>query len=243
MNDAPEHPSCRRSAGVLALGVGLALLPGCPNPNTYATPRTIAPGKVAHSIAAESWAIAKNAKSDSYAVPLVPTYAARIGLAERVDVGVRMANGWALGSDVKFLLAKGSVDVALDPGFQFFGYPGSRNNSSSSSRSSSSNDGAVIFYGHLPVLVGVNAADWLTIVGTAGATFGAMGGFNDGGSDITDVMFQRGVMGRLGGGLDIRFDKRFAIHPELTMLRNFKQEQTTLMGGLGINWGALPTFD
>jgi hypothetical protein len=48
---------------------------------------------------------------------------------------------------------------------------------------------------------------------------------------------------RLGIGLNIRIKRNFAIHPEFTILRNYDRDLTMSVIGLGVNLGALPSYD
>src|SRR5690606_2747557 len=88
-----------RLASPLLLSCAALLLTRCPNPNTYGTPRTVAPGKVSHSIAAEwvgwSFKVVAPSDSDSDAPPaeltesggfiVPPSYALRVGVSDRSE--------------------------------------------------------------------------------------------------------------------------------------------------------------
>ncbi|WP_437512023.1 hypothetical protein [Sorangium sp. So ce1099] len=49
-----RDPSARLLA-ISAVTLSSALLSGCPNPNSYATPRTVAPGEIATTLSLESY--------------------------------------------------------------------------------------------------------------------------------------------------------------------------------------------
>src|SRR5688572_21795548 len=85
-------------------------LVGCTSPNTYATARTLAPGDVTHTVAVEG--IAYHGSPGTGALPLLPTYVLRVGVIERVDVGVRVGNMTELGADVKVNFLRGPLDLA-----------------------------------------------------------------------------------------------------------------------------------
>src|SRR5262245_48053406 len=118
-----------KSIAQVALNLGLLgslafLCTGCPNPNTYGTPRTTPAGKLSHSIAVEAVGISvtdgATNEEVSATLPTLPTYTLRIGLADQHDMGVRAANLTSLGADLKWNFVKSDVlDIAIDPGFQF----------------------------------------------------------------------------------------------------------------------------
>jgi hypothetical protein len=94
------------------------VLLGCPNPNTYTTPRTVGSGHFQHSLAAEAWgfnipATTTNGYTTSEGVsgtfPTLPTYTLRIGIGDSWEIGARVANMTSLGSDIKwnFLKSRG----------------------------------------------------------------------------------------------------------------------------------------
>src|SRR5688572_24428509 len=153
--------------GLVVVGLAAGLL-GCPNPQTYGTPRTTPSGKIQHTVALEGFhAAAKSVTTTStgpggtpvvredtstLTLPMMPTYQLRVGVADRVDIGARVTNLSALGGDVKWNFVKGeSVDLAVNPGVQvnYFAV-----NSAS----------IFILYGHLPVLVGFNFGESATLV-------------------------------------------------------------------------------
>src|SRR5690606_6869743 len=133
------------------------LLTGCPNPNTYGTPRTVAPGKVSHSVAAEwvGWRFearhidetgepvpGEPAVTEAGSIIVPPTYMLRLGISEQVDIGFRAANMTSIGGDVKFnFLRSEVVDLAVDPGIQwmFVGFS--------------------VYHVHVPLLVGINLSE------------------------------------------------------------------------------------
>src|SRR5215207_1572927 len=95
----------------IRLGVlvgGAALCTGCPNPNTYGTPRTTPVGKVQHTVAAEgmSYNIEQGGRTDSGTFPNLPSYQLRVGVADTVDIGARITNLTSVGADVKWNFLK-----------------------------------------------------------------------------------------------------------------------------------------
>jgi hypothetical protein len=229
---------------VAAIGVAAALCTGCPNPNTYGTPRTTPVGKIQHSVAAEAigFKVHRNATSTdpgvdgSVTVPTFPTYTLRVGVADTVDIGARIANLSSLGADVKWNFIKSDVfDMAIDPGFQFF-HLATTSNGADASYS--------IIYLNAPLMFGINVSDAVSIVPTIGVTYGwASATVNttdtrDSGSGTTGVLLRPGI------GFDFRIGQKFAIHPEITFLKTLKSDPSTLiyLFGIGFNFGNLPHY-
>lgn len=216
------------------LGASALMLTGCPNPNTYGTPRTTPAGKLSHSIAVEAIGISATdgatGEDVSATLPTAPTYTLRIGLADQLDMGVRASNMTMLGADLKWNFIKGDVfDMAIDPGLQF--------------TSVTINDvSTTLYYLHAPLLFGINAGETLTIVPSVGVSYGASSATveQDNASGST------GLMARFGVGFNIRVGRRFALHPEFTALQIVDDESgdegLIYMLGLGFNFGNLPNY-
>lgn len=239
----------RLASGAVALGAA-GLLTACPNPNTYGTPRTVEPGKVSHSIAAEwvGWRFeVRRIDQDGQPVagePLVtesgsvivpPTYTLRLGVAEQVDVGFRAAQATSLAGDVKYNFYRSEVvDLAVDPGIQwmFVGFN--------------------VYHWHMPLLVGVNVSQQLSIVLTPGLMYG-VNTYNSGNEtfdrELDRLLSTDGWYGRLGLGLNVRVSRGFALHPEITFLRSLADDDgspvraaMSYLFGIGFNFGNLPDY-
>src|ERR1019366_3340910 len=147
-----------RIAGAFAAPL---LLCGCPNPNTYTTPRTLDPGKVQWQIAPEAIGVNYNqtvngtTQSASAILPMVPTFGARVGMVDGFDMGFRLTNLDSASVDGKIRLVKSQFDVALDPGLQGFYV-------------SANGTAAGVLYMHLPVLLGLNLSENVSIVASPG---------------------------------------------------------------------------
>jgi hypothetical protein len=234
----------------LALVGGAALLCGCPNPNTYGTPRTTPKGQLAHTVAIEAFhfrfstnrAVTSGGTTtvqkvdDSVTLPTFPTYQLRYGISDEMDFGIRVANLSTLGGDFKVnFLKSDSFDMAVDPGFQFLyigGVTGSNGQSSS----------ATIFTLHLPLLLGLNLGDNFTLVGTPGIVYTIVSGTaSSEGSSAAAT--NAGVAARFGLGFNIRLSDGFALHPEVTAMKYFQEAEATLiLFGLGFNFGRQPKY-
>jgi hypothetical protein len=216
-------------------------LTGCPNPNTYGTPRTTPAGKISHSIAVE--AIGAHGGGASVDVPTAPTYTLRLGVADNVDLGFRVANMSTFGFDGKINFLKGGLDLAVDPGIQGFYY--SLGTSAGNTSASSSVSGA---YFHLPLLVGINLSQGVTIMPTAGIMYGVVSTTetvnSDSGNDSVKGSANSGLIGRFGLGLDFRVSQGFGMQPEVTIMKSFKSgaEGVLYLAGLGFKFGHLPDY-
>lgn len=222
-----------------ALGTIAALCTGCPNPQTYGTPRTTPAGKIQHNLAAEG--IGYSSDVGSGTLPNVPTYTLRVGVADTVDIGARIANLTSIGADVKWNFIKSeSFDMAIDPSFQFFHIGGTSTDGMGNSVDAS----VSILYLNAPLMFGINVSDSVSIVPTAGITYG-WGSSEVSSADETDAAASStGIMLRPGIGFNFRISERFALHPEITFLKPLKDQSTGLLYvfGLGFNFGNLPKF-
>jgi hypothetical protein len=226
----------RTSLGTLGVIVVAGLLStGCPNPNTYGTPRTTPKGKVAHTVAAEGFGFSYDDPESDTAVsgtlPTFPTYQLRYGISDEFDFGARIANFTSLGGDVKWNFVRSEIiDVAIDPGFQWYNI---------TIGSSSTN----VVYLHGPLMVGLNVAEPFSIVLTPGVTYGFASSSLESEDDRDAAATADGVMGRVGVGFDFRLSEGFAIHPEITFMKSFRDDGLLLYTfGLGFNFGKLPSF-
>lgn len=222
--------------------LGLAAT-GCPNPNTYGTPRTVPKGRVAHTIAAEGvgyrltrrdeYVSESEPKSVATTIPVMPSYMLRVGILDRLDFGFRAANFTSLGVDLKAnVLRTPSFDLAVDPMVQWAGLV------------------VDTTHLHLPLLIGVNLSDSFSIVATPGIMYATSNLDNEEGlKDIEQLMGTTGFSMRFGLGFDARVSKKFAVHPEITFLRALNpptdtvfKDVTIFVFGVGFNLGALPDY-
>lgn len=213
---------------------GLALT-GCPNPNTYGTPRTTPKGKVSHTIAAEGFGFAyddpDSETSASGTAPTLPTYQLRYGLTDELDFGARVANLTSLGGDVKWNFVRSPrFDVAIDPGVQWY-------------RVTINESDLNVVYLHGPLLLGVNVAEPVSIVLSPGVTYALVSGSVETTDGRDTATTSDGILGRLGVGFDFRISEGFALHPEVTFMKSFRDDGALMyMLGLGFNFGKLPSF-
>ncbi|WP_437817109.1 hypothetical protein [Sorangium sp. So ce1078] len=140
-----------------------------------------------------------------------------------IDIGAHIHGLSTLGADFKVNPIRGVIDLAVNPGVQFFFF------------------NAPITYLHAPVMLGVNPADWLSIVVTPGITYGyAMGPIpeDEHAVSATDGLLLRGSL-----GLQLRGVDGIAVHPELTLLKSVEGPEIFFNFGIGFSVGALPSYE
>ncbi len=233
----------------LALRIGFLaassmVLFGCPNPNTYTTPRTIGMGHLQGSAAVETWGFYIPTTSASYApaersaIYLVPpTFTLRLGLGASWEIGARASNMSSLGGDIKWNFLKSSrIDLAIDPAYQIYQV--------SETDGSGTDQTQTFSYLNVPLLVGVNLSRTVSLVFTPGATWGFASSGKIRFTNGPDQGSTTGAIGRFGVGADFRITPGFALHPEITFLLGFNGEnEIDYIAGLGFNFGAMPNYD
>lgn len=200
----------------------------CASPNLYATARALRRGQIQHTVALEG--VGAVYPEAAY-LPSLPTYQLRVGVAQRTDIGVRIANATSLGVDARVELVRGAVDVAVAPGLQgtyvpFSGGPPG------------------ILYGHIPIVVALHPSDHATLVLTGGVTWGATLGRAAVHSNTVSMPIARdatdaGVALRVGVALAARVHPRLRLFPEVTALVTPDTGRTTVTTGFGFQWGAI----
>jgi hypothetical protein len=230
--------------GLMVVGLGL-LATGCPNPNLYGTPRTTPAGKGAGFVALEGFGWSVKTKkivpqNDTWnpdqtytgKLPMAPSFGGRFGIAERFDMGLRLSGFTTPGADVKWNFLRTDVlDLAVDAGAEYALFSA--------------------FRVHLPLLVGLNFSEKVSLVLLPGVMYG-MSTLDDRISEdstFRTVTSTGGWYGRAGVGLNIRFNRKVAIQPEITFVKAFKQEQDEIFDdvlvynfGLGLSFGNLPEY-
>jgi len=220
------------------VGLAAPALAGCPSPNIYGTPRTLAPGAITHTFAFEAnhysgqYPAASGTGTTSRLEPSIPvTYMLRAGVAEQIDLGVRIGDLSSLGLDVKgnFLRSK-VIDLAVDPGAQMLPLLGDR--------------GHAMVHAQVPLLVGINFSRAASLVVSPGIAYVAPFDAVSTESDRVRILGEAGLRGRLGLGVNMRFSNFFALQPEVTTIRSFDSTKATIVAiGLGFSLGQLPSFD
>ncbi len=209
----------------------LPFLTGCPNPNSYGTPRTIPKGTVQHTVALEGIRFsAENRSGDesSFTSPTLPTYQLRYGVSDDVDFGVRVANLSLPGVDLKWNFLRGDIDLAVAPGVQ-------------ATYLSLSRTSIFMSYFNLPLMVGFNVGRDVTVFVNPGITYLLAAGDNS--SDRKGVVTASGVAATVGVGVQFRTSKIFAVTPQVSGMRFFNDaDNLVLVFGLGFNFGSQPEY-
>jgi len=197
----------------------------CPNPNTFTTARTVPVGQVEHTIAIET--IGAFEGGASAIAPELPSYTARIGVADSAEVGLHLSHLTSLGVDFKWNPIKSQVfDLALDPGGNV-GYI------------AGGGESVFIYYVQLPILMDLNFSESVTMVLAPGVAMYGGTGVSDSEYAYSDAtpLFRGGV------GFDFRTSKKFAVHPEFTVMIPFQENYATIfLAGVGFKFGSLADF-
>lgn len=215
----------------LVLLVTLAALAACPNPNTYTSARTLRAGDAQVLVAAEAYGgIDEDLDGNKQVevLPTLPTVGVRYGLADSTEIALRAVNLMSLAADTKVQLRRGDLDIAIDPGVQWFNGSGHLDSGGDSEQITMH-----IFDLHIPLLFGINLSPDASFVVTSGATFRAAV------SDSVDTQW----FGLAGLGLNVRVTKRFAMQPQITVAWDPISGDGTAVGGLGFTFGGQPRFN
>lgn len=224
----------RAIAGVAAI----MLLSGCPDPNTYGTPRTLGPGDLQLQASTPVYGFTENGKTQFTAG--FPSVGARLGLADRLDMGARLVGFFGLGSDLKYNFLRGRIDMAVDPMVQGFYMPPAQY-----SASTTLTTGIAIIQAQVPLLVGFNIDEATTVVVTPGfiATLATASPEENGGSPSQIAFATTGAGARLGVGLNVHTSETFSWQPELAAWHEFNGvESTVYLLGIGVSLGAQPDY-
>jgi hypothetical protein len=224
-----------RSSLVGLVGLAGLVCTACPNPNTFTTARTVPVGEVSHSLSIETIgyfpsdeAVPDEGETEVYntILPTPPSYTARIGVAEQAEVGLHFSHLSSIGADFKWNPVRSEAfDLAIDPGGNFGFIAGGGSS-------------AFLYYLQLPVLLDLNLSPSTSIVFSPGmAYYGATGSVD------SDFASDGVVLARVGLGFDFRTSKKFAVHPEVTVMLPLEDEFGMMfLGGIGFNFGSLPDF-
>jgi hypothetical protein len=223
------------------------------NPNEYTTPRTLNPGDVQFQVAPEFYggsftqtvprpggAPGVNTQTATFFVPTLPSFGVRYGLSDGFELGGRLPNLSSLAVDGKIRLLKSTLDLAVDPGVQVSYF--SENSATDASGQTISQNTAVFVF-NAPILLGVNLSEALSIVLSPGIAYALATTSITTGDTYAQATGSSGFMVRGGLGVDIRFSKKFALHPEVTILKGFGDTEPLLyLIGVGVNFGAMPDY-
>jgi hypothetical protein len=210
---------------------------------------------VAHALALDATVLRQGSSTVAVAPSTLPTYALRVGLAQRVDLGFRLASIFSPGVDAKaHFLRTPFVDVAVDPGVQVIPYaiPGFPFSGL-----------GLTARADLPLVMGVNLTDTVTAILAPGMVYqwgdalpvecidafaaaahlekGWCMGQAEGFTHVGHHSAPAGWWQRFGLGLRVELgaDRGVAVQPEVTVLRSTEREEALLLSaGLGISFRA-----
>ncbi|HYJ10758.1 MAG TPA: hypothetical protein VEX18_17165 [Polyangiaceae bacterium] len=196
---------------------------GCLNPNLYTSPRATPVARSAILVAPQM--AQQTERVQSYG----PVVGLRYGVMPRLDVGMR-SNFGSLAADVKWNAIRTShFDLALDGGVEFLPHA---------------------FYAHVPLLMGFNVAEHLSLLASTGVTLGSGEQPTPFGSvSTTDPVIGGGPVPagrpfvRSGLGVQLRFTPTFAVQPEVTALYYLGDNEWVrnyYAGGIGFVWSRSP---
>jgi hypothetical protein len=208
--------------------VALALS-GCGTVGAYTTPRTLAPGDVSGGAAIEL-----RPAPGTQSTSVSPSFIAeiRVGVVDRLDVGVRANDSDSLGIDAKLWLVKSPVfDLAFAGGFDTYLVLGLLESGTSSATRA--------FAGPI---VGLNLTRTVSVTAWYAVTRLEWTGQSLGEIDGTGQWAGQG-----GLGIDIRITPYFAIHPGVALVywghNTDEDREWGVMYGVGFAGGRLPRFD
>lgn len=237
------RPEPGHAAAIALLLSALPALEGCPNPSSYSTPRTVAPGQFTHALSVEGFGATGTAKTIDQRtgapkeeevgefLPAFPSYELRIGAAERLDIGVHLYNLTSLGIDFKLNPLRGVFDLAIDAGAQYFYL------------NASEDESAHVFSLTAPVMVGINPTEWLSIVLSPGVTYAIVAGTASSAEGRDALLAEGGLLFRGGIGAQFRTSSGFALHPLLTISKSFGGSAALYNAGVGFIFGDIPLYD
>ncbi len=85
----------------------------------------------------------------------------------------------------------------------------------------------------------LNLTDWFTVVLTPGFSYGVFTAdvFGEAATRATDDAMLHGSL-----GFQFRIGERFAIHPEISLLKSLEDAGPVINAGLGFNFGSIPGY-
>jgi hypothetical protein len=217
----------------------LPFLGGCPSPSTYTVPRTLDRGDRQVIVAPELVGYRYDAPGGGTTLgftPTIPSLGIRFGATDRLELGVRVANLFSPAVDAKIQLVRSVLDLAVDPGAQFvymFANP----------TTGSDYLTQTLLHLYLPLLVGLNLSESLTLVAAPGVGYALGTPRIQADNKAVTASGAAGAMVSLAVGVEVRASERFALHPELTLIQDLDDARTTIaVIGVGFNFGAQPNY-
>lgn len=131
-------------------------LSGCVSLNTFESPRTVPKGELSWTLALSSFL--RNTGDDQAPLPM-PLLGVRAGVSDDVDFGFVVSAPGHARADVKYSLLEGeALDLSIGAAMSVIGYPSN----------SGGEDGAVLLCWDLPILIGINVSESVSLVPSLG---------------------------------------------------------------------------
>lgn len=225
-------------AGLVVIAVALT---GCPSLSTMQTPRTVPLGQVRFGLGLEAVGIKTASRTDSNGNTQAATsvtlpqfeFSARYGLTDNLDIGGKL---YLIGAELglKYQFARGGLDMALAPAASYI----SLSSSSSDSSGNSSSSSVSVAYLHLPLLLGFNVNDKVTLSFGPKLLYAIVSGTVSSTSDTASATTS-GLW--LGGyvSVPLKVGQAFWIAPEINVYRPLKEDVFIYQGGLALLFGGV----
>lgn len=199
----------------VALVLGVFVLSGC-HSNLYSGPRTMPKGRFSHTVALDI---------PTYKPIPAPMYMVRVGIADRIDMGLHITQGLKLDLKANIVRTK-RFDFSVNP---MVGVDASPFRSTL---------GTMTIVSALPGIIGVNFSPEVTFVMQAGPGLGAYraGSYE---APSTNVI----IYPLLGAGFQFRISNSVLIQPEVgfTFLKAGAMPWPVV--GVGLGFGAQPKYE
>jgi len=225
-----------RHAGAKRVGLFLCLTivaAGCPSFSTLQLPTTVPRNKVRETIGFELVQFETHDRK-RYVVPQVEL-GTRLGVTNNVDVGFKLSYAGYVSAEAGFKvqLLRGPLDLAVAPAASAFALGVPSNNTASGS----SSDHVRFLQVHLPILMGVDVSDTVTIAFGPKFLYSNMVG-NFSSSSNQNVL----IDGTFAGGfvsLPIEVSRSFWIAPEANVYESISDpgHGLQILGGLALFMG------
>ncbi len=202
-----HHSSLVGLVGMLAPLIGLCLA-GCPSLSTLHTARTTPIGRTEIGVNAALYGV-RNGDGGGGALPTAE-FQLRHGLSDDVDLGIKVYP-FGIGLDGSFMVeASDSVVVAINPGVNLI-------------RLQTDSDNLTVTYLWLPLLADVITTRAATVTIGARVGYAIFSGESSGQRDTAAGLLYGGMV-----GIKLRLAERFAVMPELDLLRGTAADTGTL---------------
>jgi len=205
------------------------LVSGCPSLSTMQTPSTVPKNHVRVGIGLEG--VGYSDADGSVTVPQTELNV-RYGVTDEIDVGAKL---YFLGAEIgaKYQLLRGQLDIAIAPAVSYI--------SIVAEDSTGAESKATVAYLHLPLLLGYNVSDRVTLGFGPKVLYTVASGAASSGSSSSSVTSD-GFMAGGYGQIAFRIGDAFWVAPEVNVYKPFTEnaEGVVFQGGLVLLFGGGP---